>query len=215
MSILSYERHGKQSSESKSESLIRRQLELARAVLPITENEAADATFIEAEGALSHLNAEAEEMMQERGKPTRKLRRSLSHYAHRLLELAEQEPDLLNPRSISLVAHASDATGERKLLQTTLEHAQRAAMTSDTDVNLQAIQAALELDMPFSEVMRTLNLGIVPFSEEPPLDHIPLEKDYDYLFDASATGKINRSRFYYDNDHQLSAGNRPLYKDEK
>jgi hypothetical protein len=213
MSFLTKERSSASTAESAGEIFIRRPIELAKAVLPIIMNEAADAQFVEVEDTLSRLNSEAEEMIQERGKPTRKLRRVLGRYAHRMLEITEQEPDLLDPRSISLIAHASDATGQRDLLETTLEQAHRADMTSDTDVNLQAIEAALELDKPFNEVMRTLNQSVIPYSMEPIRDHKPLDAEYDYLLDRRASGDITPAPATALDEHgNPVAAERPLFK---
>ena len=214
MSFLTKERSSTSTAESAGEIFIRRPLELAKAVLPIAMNEAADAPFVEVEDTLSRLNIEAEEMIQERGKPSRKLRRALGLYAHRMLEITDEEPDLLDPRSISLLAHASDATGQRDLLETTLEQAHRADMTSDTDVNLQAIEAALELDMPFSEVMRTLNQSVIPYSMEPVRDHEPLPSEYDFLFDRRAPGDITPAPATALDDHgNPVAAERPLFRE--
>lgn len=205
MSILTNERLGKHKAESTGEVLIRRQMELAKAVLPLTVNEAADATFVEAEDALVQLNVEAEQMIQERGKPTRKIRRALLRYARRLLEITDEEPDLLDPRSISLVAHASDATGKRDLLETTLEQAERADMSSDTDINLFAIEQALETDAPFSKVMKRLNTMVL--EKEVAMDHVPLEDDYEYLFDGSIDRHVSHRT---NRDPEIE---RPLFKD--
>ncbi len=205
MSILTDERLGRHKAESTGEVLIRRQIELAKVVLPLTVNEAADATFVEAEDALVQLNVEAEQMIQERGKPTRKIRRSLVRYARRLLEITDKEPDLLDPYSISLVAHASDATGKRDLLETTLEQAHRADMSSDTAINLFAIEEALKKDVTFSEEMKRLNTMV--FNSENPIDHTPLEDDYNYLFDETVERHVNRQPV------ATPGIERPLYKD--
>lgn len=214
MSFLTKERPSTMTADSHGEIFIRRPLELAKAVLPIVMNEAADAPFIEVEDTLSRLNIEAEEMIQERGRPTRKLRRALGQYAHRMLEITNNEPDLLDPRSISLLAHASDATGQRDLLETTLEQAHRADMTSDTDVNLQAIEAALELDRPFSEVMRTLNKSVIPYSQEPVTGHEPLTAEYDFLFDSRADGTISKApATALDENGNPVPAQRPLFRE--
>ncbi|MES2876222.1 MAG: hypothetical protein V4678_02005 [Patescibacteria group bacterium] len=210
MSILTSERHSKHRAESTGEILVRRQVELAKAAFPHTINEAADAPFVDVEDTLSRLTSEAEEMIQERGKPSRRVRRSLSQYAHRLLEITDVEPDLLDPHSISLIAHAADATGERNLLQTTLEQAHRADLTSDTNVNLQAIEAALELDLPFTDVMRTLNKSVIPYSTEEKTNHIPLSSEYDHLFVHDAH-HIRTVPLLDQDGHELST-ERPLFR---
>lgn len=211
MSILTNERRSKYKAESAGEFLIRRQRELAKAAFPRAVNEAADASFVDVEDTLSRLTSQAEEMIQERGKPTRRLRRGLSQYAHRLLEITEDEPDLLDPRSISLVAHAADATGERDLLETTLEQAHRAELTSDTNVNLQAIEAALELDLPFTEVMRTLNESVIPYAEEDRSNHVPLSSDYDDLFVRNPDRVRRNAPILDENGNELST-NRPPFR---
>lgn len=213
MTKLTSERQGNHHAESHGESLLHRQLQLARAVLPHVANEAADASFVDVEDTLTRLTVEAEEMIHDRGKASRKVRRNLSQYAHRLLEITDEEPDLLDPHSISLVAHAADATGDRDLLETTLEQAHRADLTSDTNVNLQAIEAALELDMPFSEVMRTLNATVIPFSEEESVDHEPLSSDYDHLFVRDPSRTIHRPAVQpIDANGQPIEAERPLFK---
>jgi len=194
MTPLSRERSGKNSAESSREFIFSSPRELARAALTYATGESDDVSYLEIEETLASLTSEAHEMIQRRGRPSRRTRRSLSRYAHHLLTIIEDEPDLLNPRSISLVAHAADATGERKLLEDTLEQAQRAHLSSDTDENLHAIQTALELDLPFAEAMRALNDLVVPFSEEPITDHIPLGSDYDFLFDRTVTRPLASRR---------------------
>lgn len=210
MSIHTKDRHSHHRAESGGETLLRRQLELAKAAIPHSVNEAAGASFIEVEDTLTRLTAEAEEMIHERGKPSRRIRRNLLRYARRLLEITEDEPDLLDPRSISLVAHASDATGKRDLLQTTLEQALSADMTSDTNVNLQAIEAALELDKPFAEVMRTLNESVIPFSEEEKTDHIPLSNEYEYLF-VHDSSHVRHAPLLDENGNEITTA-RPLFR---
>ncbi len=212
MTELTHERQREKQVEPNGEFLLRRQTELADTALALTIDQAADAPFVEVEDTLARLTSEAEEIIQDGSEPSVELRRNLSRYAHRLLEITDQEPDLLDPRSISLVAHASDATGIRDLLQTTLEQAHRADMTSDTDVNLQAIEAALELDKPFSEVMRTLNESVIPFSQEVDTSHVPLSDEYEYLFAHDASRTINRTAMLFDENGEPIQARRPLYK---
>lgn len=212
MTELTQERQRGSRVASNGEFLPRRQADLADTALALTMNEAVDAPFVEVEDTLARLTSEAEEIIQDGSEPSDELRRTLSRYAHRLLEITDQEPDLLDPRSISLVAHASDATGMRDLLETTLEQAHRADMTSDTDVNLQAIEAALELDKPFSEVMRTLNESVIPFSQETDSSHTPLADDYEFLFTRDTGRTVNHAAMRFDERGEPIETKRPLYK---
>lgn len=192
MRNLTSERLHLDTSESSGEILFRRQLRLARAVLPHVANEAADAPFIEVEDALVQLNLEAFEQLSERKKPTRKLRRTLSRYAHRLLEITDQEPDLLDTNSLALLGQSYDVTGERDILENTLEQARYAGFSTDTNINLRAIEAALELDKPFSEVMGMLNRAAIPFFEDIDGAHVSLSADYEDIFAPDANRPIRR-----------------------
>lgn len=209
MSLLTSERSAQHRGDWKTgEFLISRPLELARAVLPhlVEHDELEEIGFIEAEDTLSKLNAQAEQLLADHVRVPRRTRKELSRYAHRLLEITESEPDLHESRSFDLIGHASDVTGERELLVTAAAQAKRTNNSSyDTNLNLQAIQAALELDKPFTEVVRNLNAAI-PTIENSAYDepHTSLEPGYDYLFDSSLPSKVNRS---YDKHSE-----RPLFK---
>jgi hypothetical protein len=217
MSLLTHERSGTHRSESKTGELsFYRPIEMARAVLPsLLENadEMADVTFMDAEDTLADLNTQAETAMHERGRVPRKVKRSLSRYAHRLLEITADEPDLHEARTFDLIGHAADATGERELLEITLEQARQAHIDTDTSSNLQAIEAALELDMPFADVMRTLNSKVMPASFTDDETHVPLSAHYDYLFDDSIDRHVNRvDAATFDDTHGVSWNvKRPLF----
>lgn len=215
MTFLTNERPSTHRAESTGEILFKRQLQLARAVLPHTVNEAADAPFIDVEDTLAQLTVEASESLSHHKKPTRKLRRRLSKYAHRLLEITNEEPDLLDTRSILLLGQSYDATGERDILETTLEQARYAGVSFDTNLNLQAIEAALELDKPFGDVMRTLNSTVIPVNSQPG-STLPLPEEYDYLFDSSIDHHVSRGHVLkFDANHEPIDPNinRPLFKD--
>lgn len=193
MKTISGENFSTHGAETSEDTLFHLPHQLARAVLPhLVVNEAADAPFVEVEDTLTQLNVNANERLVKNKKPTRRLRRSLSRYAHRMLEITDQEPDLLNTHSISLLGQTYDATGERDILETTLEQAKLAHVSADTDMNLLAIQAALELDKPFGDVMRTLNKHVVPFPVESASRHDPVGTEYDFLFSPAATHPVNR-----------------------
>lgn len=220
MSLLTHERSGSHKAESKTgEILFSRPLEMARAVLPsLMENadELADVGFVDAEDTLADLNIQAETAMRERGRVPRKVKRGLSRYAHRLLEITADEPDLHEARSFDLIGHASDVTGERELLEITLEQAHRAHIATDTNSNLQAIEAALELDMPFSDVMRTLNNKVMPAIYPDDEPYVPLDEAYDYLFDAAHDRHVNRLETpVFDDQHNVSWNvKRPLHAEQ-
>jgi hypothetical protein len=193
MSLLTHERHGAKSPELLHELRSKRRRELAKAaLLSPSVHELTEAPFVDVEDTLGQLTTVAAEIIETRGKAPRKVRRDLTRCASRLLELTEQQPDLLDPRAISLVAHASDMSGSRELLETTLDQAQRFDMTSDTNINIKAIETALELDMPFADVMRTLNEASTPTLDAPAHSQEPLDPDYEYLFVHQPSRTINR-----------------------
>lgn len=200
MTTFTHDQPARHKVESRTgEILFSRPVELAKAVLPslVSQEDLTEVGFLDAEDTLSRLNAQAEARIHEGRRVPRRIRRTLSRYANRLLEITDKEPDLLNPHAIGLLAHVSDTTGGRELLETTLEQAYRAGLSTDTDINLQAIEAALERDLPFSEVMRTIGDTLPPL---PKLDddgqpRKPLGDDYDYLFDPSIDRHANVNNY--------------------
>lgn len=220
MTTFTHDRPAKHKVESRTgEILFSRPVELARAVLPslVSQEDLTEVGYLDAEDTLVRLNAQAETRLHEGRRVPRKIRRTLSRYAHRLLEITDEEPDLLNPHAIGLLAHVSDTTGGRDLLETTLEQAQRAGYSTDTDINLQAIEAALERDLPFSEVMRTIGnkLPPLPMLDDDGQPRKPLEADYDYLFDASIDRHADPRRYVPTfNEEGLELQRRALFADD-
>jgi hypothetical protein len=170
---------------------------MARAVLPgLVDKDPLDtATLPVVEDALRELNSQAEESMAHKGRVPRRVKRRLTRYAHRLLDITEVEPDLHEALSFNLIGHAADATGERELLAIALDQARRADIDTDTNANLRAIEAALELDKPFADVMRTLSNDLPPIvAERYEEKHVPLGPEYDFLFDRQAPGAVTRRK---------------------
>lgn len=202
MSILTLERSAKHRAESNTgEILFTRPLEMARAVLPglIEKSPTDTATLPVIEDTLSRLTSEAEQSIADKGRVPRRVKKELTRYAHRLLDITEVEPDLHEARSFNLIGHAADATGERELLAIALEQAKRSESPRDTNASLRAIEAAIELDKPFAEVMRTLSNELPPVVVERYEEtHVSLAREYDFLFDSAAPGMITR---YSTGDH--------------
>lgn len=168
-----------------SNGLLRRYFGLAHAALrpSAAVAELDTLSFAEVEDSLAELTHEADNEIEKRGKPTRKLRKELVRHAWRLIAITEEKPEVLDNRAVSLLAQTADATNKRALLQETLDHAIEAGMRPDTNVQLQAIKAALELDASFGDVMRTLNKAMPTAPVEEDTNHTPLPAAYNYLFD--------------------------------
>ncbi|MBC7512103.1 hypothetical protein H7142_00365 [Candidatus Saccharibacteria bacterium] len=196
MSILTLERSAKHRADSNTgDILFSHPIEMARTILPglVEKSPANAATLPEIEDTLGRLTSEAEQLIADKKRVPRRIRKELTRYAHRLLDITEAEPDLHESRSFNLIGHVADTTGERELLAIALDQATRSESSHDTNDSLRAIELAIELDKPYAEVMRTLSSELLPaVTERYEETHVPLAREYDFLFDKSAAGSITK-----------------------
>lgn len=217
MSILSLETHGRHRAEHSSRNVLKASEKLGKVGITtlVSRNESSSsldqADYIEVEEKLSHLNYEAEELLHEQGRLPRQTRKELVRHAMRLLEITDEQPELLNTRSIDLIGFAADSSGNRGLLRSTLDQARINESMSDTDIALQAIKVALERDVPFQDVIRSLNHEF-PAEIEVDAAAVPIEKEFDWLFDANAP---QPTKAYPMPRNQSDSPSRPLFRDEK